>query len=135
MTYIELTQGKRALIDDEDYERVKPYHWIASHNGGTRWQVHAVVGRKDGKTIYAHLGRFLMGVKSSAWIVKHKNGDRLDFRKENLVVLKVSFRNKIRMIEPMKSETKGTLFLDESHTFEKVVEDIVPAPKLESIEE
>ena len=31
MKYIELSKGKQAIIDDEDYERVSQYKWHALH--------------------------------------------------------------------------------------------------------
>lgn len=71
MIAIELTQGKRAIIDDEDYELVSKYKW---HFDG-RYAAH-----KGRKKIYMH--RLIMG--KSPLDVDHINRDKLDNRRKNL---------------------------------------------------
>lgn len=74
---IPLSQGKDALIDLEDYERVTQYNWCACWiNSG--WYAKSWAG---GKQIYLH--RFVVNAAPKQKI-DHENGDTLDCRKSNL---------------------------------------------------
>lgn len=78
---IKLTQGKIALIDDDDYNRVKNYSWCA-HNEGSNW--YAVTSIKNGnKHSTMRMHRLIMNAKPNK-IMDHINGNGLDNRKENL---------------------------------------------------
>jgi hypothetical protein len=80
MKEIPLTQGKVAIVDDEDFEKVSQYKW--SYIGG--YAKRAVV-REDGKRILYPLHRFIMSIPpDSKFMVDHTNFDRLDNRKQNL---------------------------------------------------
>jgi len=78
MGKITLTQGKHALVDDEDFERVNQYTWCANSVGSNFYAY-----RKSGnKTILMH--RFIMNVTDPNIIVDHKYHDTLDNRKLGL---------------------------------------------------
>ena len=90
MKKIKLTQGKFALVDDEDFERVSQYKWTAekcskSENYYAR-----------NRTINAKMHRLIMGVCKSKLVVDHVNHRTLDNRKENLRVCtqKENLRNR-----------------------------------------
>lgn len=78
---IPLTQGKFAIVDDEDYEELVQYRWhytkagYASRYGGG--------GRKNHISIYMH--RQIMN-PPPGFEVHHKNSNRLDNRKCNLQI-------------------------------------------------
>ena len=81
MKEIELSQGKRALVDDEDYERLSRWKWSALRDG-KRW--YAVRSYQDGKKrqlTYMH--RQIMGAQSEQQ-VDHRNMNGLDNRRENI---------------------------------------------------
>lgn len=71
MRQIQLTQGQFALVDDADFEKVNQF----------KWKFNAGIGYAMRGGTYMH--RFIIdapkGVK-----VDHKNGNKLDNRKENL---------------------------------------------------
>ena len=77
MIEIPLTQGKIAIIDDEDYEKVSKYKWQALNHYYTYY---AMVST-DKKNMYMH--RFIMNPKVSQHI-DHINGNGLDNRRCNL---------------------------------------------------
>jgi hypothetical protein len=82
MKTIPLTQGKVALVDDEDYDRVNAHKWCA-HREGRRWYaVHAVY--RDGQRTLERMHRFILDAGDSPLEVDHINGAGLDNRRINL---------------------------------------------------
>lgn len=77
MKYVELTQGKVALVDDEDYEYLSQWKWCATKSR----HCYYAERREKGKHIKMH--RILMGVESGV-LVDHINGEGLDNQKHNL---------------------------------------------------
>ncbi len=71
---IPLTQGKVALVDDEDYERVSQRKWW-------RWANGYAAAYIDGKVIPLH--RFILNAKKGDEI-DHINTNKLDCRRANL---------------------------------------------------
>jgi len=74
---IQLTQGKVALVDAEDLERVSQYTWCAVWEHYD-WRAKANI---DGKNVSLH--RFVMNAQPGQQ-VDHKNGNGLDCRKSEL---------------------------------------------------
>jgi hypothetical protein len=78
---IPLTQGKFALVDDEDFTRISIYKWQA-HKSGSTWRVKRGdydPATQNSKNIW--LSRFILGVSE---FVDHRNGDPFDNQKHNL---------------------------------------------------
>ena len=76
---IPLQNGMFAIVDDEDYERCMEHIWsvgVISHKSGL--QVRNV-------TLNTSLQRFVLEDVDDGSIVTFLNGDRLDFRKRNLI--------------------------------------------------
>lgn len=79
MKAIELTQGKYAVIDDEDFERVSGHKWrFDGRYAVTHYQESTKSPRKN-----LRLHRFILMVKRGESI-DHINNDPLDNRRENL---------------------------------------------------
>ena len=79
-------QGKVALIDDEDFERVSQYTWrMLGYQKNRAYPVRTVNHYVDGKRKQAmeYLHNFIMGRKDGM-MVDHINRDKLDNRKSNL---------------------------------------------------
>jgi hypothetical protein len=72
---IPLTQGKVAIVDDEDYPRLSQFKWYYIQDGQTGY---AVRGRRP--RIWMH--RVILGITDGD--TDHQNGNGLDNRKENL---------------------------------------------------
>lgn len=81
MREIKLTQGKFALVDDEDFDVLSKYKWRAQHNGGDRkhWRAVRYVPKK--KFILMH--RQVLNFPDSKCI-DHADGDSLNNQKQNL---------------------------------------------------
>lgn len=89
-----LTQGKVAIVDDEDYEFLVQWKWHYTHCGyGTR---NTGSGPKKRTRIYMHravLERMLGGPIPAGMQVDHITGNKLDNRRENLRL--VTYRENI----------------------------------------
>jgi hypothetical protein len=83
MKEIKLTQGKVALVDDEDYADLSQFKWHAVKFRGSHTLYAArrvFIGKKWGRTL---MHRFILGLGGKDWI-DHKNGDGLDNQRHNL---------------------------------------------------
>ena len=79
MKEIPLSKGKVAIVDDEDYEKLRVYPWYASRCSRRVWYAYRSVREgKRKRTIKMHTE--IMGRK----LIDHKNGNGLDNRRENL---------------------------------------------------
>jgi hypothetical protein len=81
MKEIPLTQGKIAIVDDQDYEMLSHWKWSVMHNG-QKWYAQRV-DYENRKTILMHR---VITDAPSGMDVDHANGDGLDNRRENLRV-------------------------------------------------
>lgn len=85
MKYIELTQNKKAIVDDDDFEYLNQWKWHIKNNGRKK-VYYAVRGvwdnsRKNNRFIRMH--REIMKASTNLQI-DHINGNGLDNRKCNL---------------------------------------------------
>lgn len=86
MVEIPLTQGRVALIDDDDAERVRAFRWRAvwSEKSSTWYAYRSVPKSREGY-YPAGMHRFLVGAQPGQE-VHHDNHDGLDNRRSNLVL-------------------------------------------------
>ena len=77
MREIPLTQGKFAIVDDEDFERLSQFKWYAHKSCNTFY-----ASRKC-KRKMVRIHQEIIGVKIGL-VIDHINGDGLDNRKANL---------------------------------------------------
>lgn len=78
MKEIKLTQGKVALVDDEDFDRLSPYKW---HLKKRENYFYAATSR--GRIV---MHRFIMQVNDPSIFIDHVNHNGLDNRRDNLRV-------------------------------------------------
>jgi len=86
MKEIQLTQGKFAIVDDSEYERLNQHKWYAQKGGGTFYAAR-FIKKPDGKraTIYMH--REILGLKfGDPRQGDHRNHNTLDNRRDKLRV-------------------------------------------------
>ena len=88
MKEIELTQGKVALLDDEDFEEIAAFKWYAERQHHTFYAQRAVRRLDGGRTIeYLHrviLARMLGRALAKDEQVDHIDGDGLNNQRANL---------------------------------------------------
>ncbi len=80
MKEIELSKGKVAIVDDEDYEYLSQWKWSLSSKGKGRKNLYAV--RANKKSIIS-MHRQIMKFPEN-FFIDHINGDGLDNQKDNL---------------------------------------------------
>ena len=83
MKKIKLTQGKEAIVDDEDYERLMEHRWHAAKAGNKYYAVRSLPTQSNGTRKRLKMHRAIIN-PSKGMEVDHKNGNTLDNRKENL---------------------------------------------------
>lgn len=78
MKLIKLTQGKDAIVDDDDYDRVAKFKWCFKQGYAVRgvW--------KNGKCKGIKMHRFILGVRSKKIWVDHVDRNGINNSKENL---------------------------------------------------
>jgi hypothetical protein len=70
---------KEVLIDDEDYDKIKKYHWYVRQSHGIFYANAQIMVNYKRTTFHIH--KIIMNTKS---VVDHINGNGLDNRKCNL---------------------------------------------------
>lgn len=99
---IQLTQGKFALVDAEDFEKLSKYSWCFD---GRNYAVRNKWDKKNkiGKIVYMH--RELFGVDIGKY-VDHINGNQLDNRKENLRIVTHAENIRNQKVNPKRGRSK-----------------------------
>ena len=83
MREIPLTQGKVAIVDDEDYEYLMQWKWHLSCNGYARRSVdfYKQNGKRSGYSVFMHRQLISAPIQFK---VDHINNNRLDNRRLNI---------------------------------------------------
>lgn len=89
MKEIQLTKGKIALVDDEDYEKINSLKWYA--NGNSKYGRYYAARRINNKNILMH--RFIMNCNDVEILIDHADGNTLNNCKSNLRIATRSQNN------------------------------------------
>lgn len=82
MKIIPLSNNRFALVDDEDYERVRHHKW---HARPTKWTIYAQTHvKRDNIDTTMQLHRLILGVDDPQIQVDHRNHNGLDCQRQNL---------------------------------------------------
>lgn len=108
MKTIPLTQGKTAIVDDIDFEKVNQFKWHAYLNRN-RWYALRKVRRPDGKETSQGMHRFILGLEhGNPHQVDHIDRvNTLDNRRENLRVTLGQNQQNIGITKGNHSGCKG----------------------------
>lgn len=83
MKEIILTQGKVAIVDDDDFDRLNQFKWFAIKRGRNKYHAtRQVLTEKGKRNIYMH--HAIIGKPEKGYDVDHKDHDGLNNTKENL---------------------------------------------------
>lgn len=109
--YIELTQGYRTLVDDEDYEELSKHKWYARLSGEDHYAARNINIDGAPATLYMH--RHILGMTSGNPLrVDHINCNTLDNRRENLrpVTHAQNLQNRKGATRASKTGVRGVVF-------------------------
>jgi hypothetical protein len=89
MRKIKLTQGKFALVDNEDYKFLNQWKWYAAKRLSTYYaarsrKVHEIINNSESRQVYMH--KLIMNTPNNM-DTEHINRNGLDNRKSNLKIL------------------------------------------------
>ena len=108
---INLTQGYKALIDEEDFERVTNFKWHTNKtkNGLMYARRTIVFQRVNGKQpqIKQYLHRFILGIEDKNVIIDFKDDNPLNCQKENLIISNVACKTHFRTNRKSNKENRG----------------------------
>ena len=114
MKKIPLTQGKFALVDDEDYERLAWFPWHAFKSKTGVWYARRNAGEPETiprKTVLLH--RAVLGFVERDPDVDHRDGDGLNNQKSNLrMATKGGNTSNTKVRRDSKSGLKGVYWSD-----------------------
>lgn len=79
---IQLTQGKHALVDDEDFDELNKFNWCA-HKAGEKFYVVRNSSRKDDPRHTIKMHSVIMQTPTGL-VTDHKDGNGLNNQKSNL---------------------------------------------------
>jgi hypothetical protein len=79
---IPLTQGKVAVVDEEDFDRLNKHKWYACKNGNTFYALRK--SNVNGKRLTILMHREILGLKPGDPGVDHRDGNGLNNRRKNL---------------------------------------------------
>lgn len=83
MKLIPLTQGKSAMVDDDDYHYLMQWKWHAAKDGNTYYALRACY--ENGKNIKIKMHRLLLGLDAADMRVgEHKDRNGLNNQRHNL---------------------------------------------------
>lgn len=83
MKEIKLTQGKVALVDDEDFDYLNQFKWYAREYDHTFYACRAVpIGNSKQKVVRMH--RVILGLTEAKTLVDHKDHNGLNNQRNNL---------------------------------------------------
>lgn len=103
---ISLTQGKFAIVDDEDYERLNQYRWYAHKDGNTYYAICNIGKQSYPQKIRMH--RLILGLKQDdKRQTDHRNHNGLDNRKCNIRICTSQQNNQNRKALSYTSKYKG----------------------------
>lgn len=107
---IQLQNGIFVLVDDEDYERVNKHLWVVRFANSS---IPLISGFVEDKTKY--LSHFILDLEDIVDSVSFSNGNRFDFRKENLIrINRVSVSRRKKAHRGSSSKYKGVSWRDDS---------------------
>lgn len=82
MKHINLTQGKIAIVDDEDFDDLSKFKWHALRQRDGSFCACRMSGRPKRQRVYMH--RQILCVVDRQFFVDHKNHNPLDNRRSNI---------------------------------------------------
>lgn len=105
MKKIKLTQGKYAIVDDENFEKINQFKWYAAYMRGY-WRAVRKIRKPNGKRALQYMHRFIMNCPDGLE-VDHRNHNGLNNQKHNLRICTHAENQHNRKLQNGTSKFKG----------------------------
>lgn len=109
MKKIKLTQGKYALVDDEDFKKVNQHRWCANYRNGY-WYAVRSIKKSNGKQTLQYMHRFIMNTPKKME-TDHRNHNGFDNQRYNLRTCTRSDNQHNRQMQQGLSKYKGVVWM------------------------
>ena len=106
MKFIQLTRGKKAVVDDEDFEWLNQYRWTHVPRTNKLNEKEGYARSYFNSREYIYMYRLILGLEESTTQVDHINGDGIDNRKQNLRTAKVYDRAALKFFREFAATNK-----------------------------
>lgn len=82
MKYIELTQNKKAMVDDADYEWLNSFKWYFHPHRQTGYAEHTM--KVDGKKTNVKMHHMIIGKPPKGFVTDHQDNNGVNNQRHNL---------------------------------------------------
>jgi hypothetical protein len=104
MREIPLTQGKVALVDDEDYEWLSQWKWFAYHDRSGTWYARRNIRLPDGRMGILSMQNAVRAM-DAGYLCDHEDGDGLNNQRYNL--RRATKNQNVRNRKKQRNNTSG----------------------------
>lgn len=116
---IPLSQGKVALVDDSDFERVNQYKWFVAHTRTYYYAARHSSGVPTRKLEFMH--RFILNAPAE-FMVDHRDGNGLNNTRQNLRIATVAQNGYNRKVSKNStSGFKGVTWVGQHHRWRATI--------------
>ena len=109
---IELTRGKYTLVDDKDYDYLNKWKWWVVPNSAKLYAARHIY--RSGKRTIEYMHRVILNLSyKDNTTTHHKNGDSLDNRRDNLMIVSIgdNVRYREKTNKKCLSKYKGVTYI------------------------
>jgi len=119
---IKLTQGKYAIVDPEDFEKLNAYKWYAVNNHNNTFYAARGAERNNGKRKFVRMHQQIMK-PPKGYCVDHENHEGLDNRKINLRIATPAQNsyNRKKISKPSSSKYKGVSWVKRENKWQALI--------------
>jgi hypothetical protein len=116
---IPLTQGKFAVVDPEDFQKLNAHKWFVKKSGNNIFYAIRAMRRVNGRKKNISMHRQIMGATPPGLVIDHKDSNGLNNTKENLriVTSAQNIYNNRKTAKKTSSKYKGVCYKKQKNKY------------------